>query len=130
MQQGRMGMTTLACRPRILTALAIAVSVGLLVLTDGASAEDKKVSGTAKFGPMLSQTMLPRLPPHSSGKPNIASLHNDIDPGTRAREPHQRESAKWGNPENGEPQTLLTATIYTWRARVRDKVGTGPAWRI
>src|SRR5216117_1574058 len=58
MQQGRMGMTTLACRPRILTALAIAVSLGLLVLSDGASAEDKKVSGTAKFGPTLSQTML------------------------------------------------------------------------
>ena len=51
-------MTTLACRPRILTALAIAVSLGLLVLSDGASAEDKKVSGTAKFGPTLSQTML------------------------------------------------------------------------
>src|SRR5437773_8234194 len=58
MQQWRMGMTTLACRPRILTALAIAVSLGLLVLSDGASAEDKKVSGTAKFGPTLSQTTL------------------------------------------------------------------------
>ena len=51
-------MTTLACCPRILTALAIAVSLWLLVLSDGASAEDKKVSGTAKFGPTLSQTML------------------------------------------------------------------------
>src|SRR5207247_569697 len=58
MQQGRMGMTMLACRPRILTTLAIGVSLGLLVLSDGASAEDKKVSGTAKFGPTLSQTML------------------------------------------------------------------------
>src|SRR5437867_1712940 len=35
----------------------IAVSLALLVLSDGASAEDKKVSGTAKFGPTLSQTM-------------------------------------------------------------------------
>jgi len=29
----------------------------------------------------------------------------------------------------GSTLILLTATIYTWRARVRDKVGIGPAWR-
>src|SRR2546428_10477979 len=82
MQQGRMGMTTLACGPRILTALAIAVSLGLLVLRDGASAEDKKVSGTAKLGPTLSQTMLlpGDAPKHEATLVNRIQFWNSPNP--------------------------------------------------
>src|SRR2546427_2458483 len=61
----------------------------------------------------------PRLPPHSSGKPNIASPLNDTDPGTRAREPHQRESVKWGTLKMGAPDIADSHDLYMARLSSR-----------
>jgi len=75
-------MTKLACRSRAVLIFAILVSLLSLALSEDASAEGKKISGTAKFGPTLSQTtLLPGdVPQHQVALVTRLQSWNSADP--------------------------------------------------